>query len=293
MKKHFEMKYLPLTVSLTSLEQAELPPFLGSALRGVIGQALFQMDKEAYEFLYKKGGSLNNEKDIVRPYIINPPGISKPKTVVKKDGKISFELLLLGNAAKYGADIASSLGQTYYFKLGAKRYPFYLSEIINNSNRRVVWMQRQFYSVGMQTERLKQTELTNVSGVVIKVRTPLRIRHGGQLLRSISFQRLIRNISTRIIRLTEQYGGWVDQEEVERIQSLADDVKQVRENLYWEQMERYSNRINEKMDFSGLLGELQFEGNLDPFVPWLCAAQRLHVGRNTTFGMGDIETIFV
>ena len=73
-------------------------------------------------------------------------------------------------------------------------------------------MQRQFYSAGMQTEALKQTELTNVSGVVIKVRTPLRIRHGGQLLRSISFQRLIRNISTRIIRLTEQYGGWVDQE---------------------------------------------------------------------------------
>lgn len=47
------------------------------------------------------------------------------------------------------------------------------------------------------------------------------------------------------------------------------------------------------MDFSGLLGNVQFEGNITPFVPWLYAAQILHIGRNTTFGMGKIEVEFI
>ena len=49
---------------------------------------------------------------------------------------------------------------------------------------------------------------------------------------------------------------------------------------------------SEKMDFSGLLGEIEYEGNIDPFVPWLSAARILQIGRNTTFGMGKIETFF-
>ena len=40
MHKHFEISYLPLAISLLALEQAELPSFLGSTLRGAIGQSL-------------------------------------------------------------------------------------------------------------------------------------------------------------------------------------------------------------------------------------------------------------
>ena len=67
----------------------------------------------------------------------------------------------------------------------------------------------------------------------------------------------------------------------------------MREELRVERMERYSNRINGKMDFSGLTGEVEYEGDLSPFVPWLYAAQKLHVGRNTTFGMGKLEVYFI
>ena len=41
------------------------------------------------------------------------------------------------------------------------------------------------------------------------------------------------------------------------------------------------------------MGEVEYEGNLDPFVPWLLAAQTLHLGRNTTFGMGEIQVYFI
>ena len=51
MQKHFEIRYLSLTVTLTALQTAELPAFLGSTLRGVVGQALLQTDQEACAFL--------------------------------------------------------------------------------------------------------------------------------------------------------------------------------------------------------------------------------------------------
>ena len=58
MRKHFEISYCPLRVSLNALERAELPPYLGSTLRGALGQALLQTDKEACAFLYR-----NSEKE--------------------------------------------------------------------------------------------------------------------------------------------------------------------------------------------------------------------------------------
>lgn len=45
----FDLKYLPLKISMISLERAELPPYLGSTLRGVIGQSLYRIDREAYD----------------------------------------------------------------------------------------------------------------------------------------------------------------------------------------------------------------------------------------------------
>lgn len=47
------------------------------------------------------------------------------------------------------------------------------------------------------------------------------------------------------------------------------------------------------MDLRGLLGSIEFEGELTPFVPWLYAIQTLHIGRNTTFGMGKITVEFL
>ena len=66
----------------------------------------------------------------------------------------------------------------------------------------------------------------------------------------------------------------------------------MRENLNIHHLQRYSNRVQDKMDFSGLMGEVEYEGDLAPFVSWLSAAQILHIGRNTTFGMGKIQVYF-
>lgn len=64
----FGLIYLPLKISVISLERAELPPYLGSTLRGGIGQ-------------WKKS---ENQQDVVIPYIIIPPEFHGKKYIVDR-----------------------------------------------------------------------------------------------------------------------------------------------------------------------------------------------------------------
>ena len=99
------------------------------------------------------------------------------------------------------------------------------------------------------------------------------------MVKSISFETLIRNITNRIKMITERYGGWIDCSEAERIQTLAAQVQIVKEDVRVEPMARYSNRAGRKMDFSGIIGELEYKGDLTPFVPWLYGGTEAACGK--------------
>ncbi len=288
----FDVQYLSLRVSLISMNRAELPPYLGSALRGVIGQALYRTDKKTFDFLYKNGENSGEKQDIVKPYMIVPPVACTDKRIVRQGEILNFGIVLLGEAVKYAFPLTRALQGIYQYGLGAKRYPFVLTQIINDMDQRILWRKEIYYREGANASMIPCHRLSCAAGAVIRLCTPLRILRGGQLLESISFQTLIRNIINRIRRITERYGGWVDRGEAEKIQILAAEIKTVKEDLKMEPLQRYSNRLHDKMDFSGLMGEIEYEGNLTPFIPWLSAAQILHIGRNTTFGMGRIEVYF-
>lgn len=289
----FGLRYLPLKITLVSLGRAELPPYLGSTLRGAIGQSLYRIDRAAYDYLYRNGKKSDSQQDIVNPYIIMPPEFHGNKYIVDQGGKLDFEFSLLGDAAKYASSLALALQNIEQYGLGAQRYPFYLLKIVNREEQRILWQRNIYYKTGENEIRIPCRRLPEVSGAEIELCTPLRIRRNGQLLTDIQFQTMIRNVTSRMIAITERYGGWVDREETERLVKLAGEVRTVREDLRVLHLERYSNRVKEKMDFSGLMGSLEYEGELTPFVPWLSAARILHIGRNTTFGMGKIEVQFL
>ena len=43
------------------------------------------------------------------------------------------------------------------------------------------------------------------------------------------------------------------------------------------------------MDFDGVIGWLEWEGDVAPLIPWLRAAEVLHIGQKATFGLGRVE----
>ena len=105
----FEITYLPLHISLLALEDAKLPKYLGSTLRGILGQALYKTNREVYKFLYKNGKQCKDKQDIVKPYIIIPPVVCGTELFVKKGEELNFEILLLGDAIQYASALMQSI----------------------------------------------------------------------------------------------------------------------------------------------------------------------------------------
>lgn len=285
----FFLKYLPMKVSLVSLETAILPAYLGSTLRGAVGQAL-HCDPPAYNYLYNNRSLSKGRQDIPNSYLIVPPEINRSE--FRPGEELCFYIILLGEAAQYTQPLVNALKRKR-LGLGALRFPFELKKITHALDQRVIWEDGSFYEAAARSVVLPHRSLPDVNKVTIRTRTPLRIRRDGALLETVDFITIIRNITHRLEALARRYGGWVDSLEVARIQTLSAQVAMIQNHFELKAITRYSNRIGEKMDFSGLTGSMQLQGELTPFVPWLYAAQTLHIGRNTTFGMGRIEVEFI
>jgi CRISPR/Cas system endoribonuclease Cas6 (RAMP superfamily) len=61
--------------------------------------------------------------------------------------------------------------------------------------------------------------------------------------------------------------------------------------LFRYRLTRHSYRQGRWMEFAGIVGWLEWEGAVDMILPWLYAAQFLHVGQKATFGFGRLEIV--
>ncbi len=285
----FSLSYLPLKVVLVSIETTVLPPFLGSTLRGAIGQALHQ-DIDAFNYLYSNRVTADNKQDTVNPYVIIPPEMEERQ--YRTGEELHFRMLLLGDAAQYVTQVVNAVSRMGETGLGSLRHRFLLFKVLHGSDERIIWQNGVFYPDAAQSVHLPWRTLPEVREAAMYIRTPLRIRRDGVLLDKIDFPTVVRNITRRVEALTTRYGGGMDGAEAERLRALAAMADVTQSKLHVQELERYSNAQNAKMDLSGLMGMVRFEGDLTPFVPWLFAAQVLHIGRNTTFGMGRVEFAF-
>jgi CRISPR/Cas system endoribonuclease Cas6 (RAMP superfamily) len=73
--------------------------------------------------------------------------------------------------------------------------------------------------------------------------------------------------------------------------SSYDRVKYKHDETHWWQAERWSSRQQKRLDVSGLVGRVTFSG-LDNFA-WglLRIGEHLHVGKNTTCGLGKYQIL--
>ncbi|HEV2845681.1 MAG TPA: CRISPR system precrRNA processing endoribonuclease RAMP protein Cas6, partial [Thermoanaerobaculia bacterium] len=73
--------------------------------------------------------------------------------------------------------------------------------------------------------------------------------------------------------------------------ALLDRASQVRiaaADVRWHDWERWSQRQQTSMKLGGIVGRLVLAGELEAFSALLRAAEVVHVGKGTTFGLGRI-----
>jgi CRISPR-associated endoribonuclease Cas6 len=126
--------------------------------------------------------------------------------------------------------------------------------------------------------------------LTLDFKTPARLIYNGHLTLDLEFHMLIRQLLRRISLLSYFHCG-IDMSDwdFKGIIEKAKEVAVKKSNLKWYEWERYSARQDTRLNMGGFVGEISFEGDIEPFMPLINAGEVLHVGKGTGFGLGRYE----
>jgi len=127
------------------------------------------------------------------------------------------------------------------------------------------------------------------TSLAIDLITPLRLKQDNHFQTSLPFHMLVRAALRRISSLENAYGEGEPALDYAGLVRRAQNVTLGHSTCQWVELERYSNRQKTAMLMGGLLGTLRYEGNLDEYVPLLKYCEKTHLGKQTSFGLGQIQ----
>ncbi len=286
-------------------DDACLPPYKGSTFRGAFGHALRQTvctlrRQECPSCLlqqsciYARVFETKRPDDSVRhlaspphPYVIRPPATEARQ--LPAGSAFDFSLLLFGDFNDalpyfiYAFERMGSLG------IGKGKARFTI-ERVDCAGQAIY---RQGSSTLAPLPPLDSLQLVPATGkpgdLRLRLRTPLRVKAAGRFVRTLDFATLTRAALRRLSALLAAYGdGDPDLPYADLIRQ-AEQVRLVADHSRWHEWTRYSNRQNESMQFGGLIGELHF-AEVPAFHRHLLElAGKVHLGKQTSFGLGRIQ----
>lgn len=141
-------------------------------------------------------------------------------------------------------------------------------------------------SARLDRESLREDEA--IHRIAFRLTTPTRLTQGGKPARPADLEprTLLMAIARRVSLLADFHGDAPLGLDFADLAERADSARFIRKALRWQPLERWSSRQRQTMPFDGLVGEVDIEGPLTPFLPLIDFAARLNVGKHASFGLG-------
>jgi len=306
-----EIPYLRLRFTLRAEEEALLPSFKGSMLRGAFGHALRRSvcvmgPQQPCETCGLR--AVCHYTRLFETFIeLDPPPFLRGQTAAPRPfvfeaeeerrhfavgDRLRFDLLLLGSATSLQTLAAVAVARLAAHGLGERRKRFAVEEIAALD---AAGGFRSLTAAGAPPGGLAPPLLPPRHGmpageVTLLFRTPLRFKTGGRLLHDVGFRGLVFRMLARVLELAHFFADraaidW----HIQPFLRQADCVRVVEQSLSWQDVRRYSARQGTEMSLGGFVGSLRLAGDLAPFAALLRTAEIVHVGKGATFGLGRIE----
>ncbi len=279
--KHLQLAKYRFT--LEAIDEIKLPPYKGSTFHGAFGHALMQISPTWYHYFYEP----NRQGSWPKPLVILPP---LDETEHYPIGfQFHCELTLIGEAVQHYA-ICQAAIEYMGLQMGLG---------YNKGCYKVVGIEQampQGHSI--EAQEIIQTRVPSLSSHHATLIFPsrLRFKKDNHLVRkapsfALFFERLIGRLKT----LEMAYGN-TDKQHLHDANHLLKDAQQIQtidHNIHWDDWQRFSGRQKKWMKFGGLRGSISYQGDLEPFLPYLALGEWVHVGNKTSFGLGKymIESI--
>ena len=280
-----------------------LPHYKGSTLRGVFGRALKRVvcvlrRQECIDCLLKERClyALSFETANVPPPFVLEPSLAD-NTHFSKDEIIDFHLLLFGEINKSLPYIIYALKEAQGLPVGkginGNKAGLSLLEvrregkIIYSDDKQTINTKDLYYELKMPL--LNEGKKKDILKLKINLITPLRLKFRNKLKADLPFHVLIRAVLRRISSLFYYYGDGEPGLDYKGLVKKAEFVKTVESNIDWFDWRRYSFRQDQAMLMGGIIGSVTYEGDISEFIPLIELCEKLHIGKQTSFGLGKIK----
>jgi len=296
-------------------DDALLPEYKGSTFRGVFGAALKKVvcalrrkeckdcllrDKCVYSFVFETPSPESQpqrKKRIVsppHPYVIEPP--ESQKTKYRKGESFDFALILFGKANDYLPYFVyafEQMGKTGVGKkIDGKRAKFSLNRVTFNNtpvySRDDNKIKANLFPRELTVEDFFSAEDASVHRLEITLKTPLRLKFQNKLEATLAFHVLTRAMLRRISSLSNYYGNGEPPLDYQGLVERAKSGEIKKSSLRWFDWKRYSNKQDQSMLMGGIVGQVIYSGDLAEFLPLIRFCEKVHIGKQTSFGLGKI-----
>lgn len=282
--------------------EAQLPPFKGSTFRGVFGHALRRVvcplrQKVCGACILREtclyyGVFENSRRDAVHPFVMAPP--LEERLDFGPGETFQCTLVLFGEATRALPYFVYTFDRMGEIGIGAaingQKGHFLLEEVRAGGDLLYAKSAHAPFLLPGATSLTIEDGGGEARRLRVLLKTPLRVKHDNLLTHVLPFHILVRACLRRISSLFNAYGGGEPNLDYPGLDRAARGVETVHSSLRWFMWERYSNRQRKRMPVGGLVGDITYEGNLNAFLPLLHAAEKVHIGKQTTFGLGKIQT---
>lgn len=292
---------------------ATLPEYKGSMLRGAFGHALKRVTcalrrKECsdcllaatcvYSLVFEtaKSGDDHPAKERIaalpHPYVLQPPLTNQHH--FQPGEPFDFGLLLFGRANDFLPHIIYAFEQMGATGLrpDARTGPAQFSMESVRAHDAIVYdgaRKTLDRTLPLQNLLLGEPPSEPVSTLTVRLLTPLRVKQANDLQDTLPFHLLIRAALRRISTLENAHGQGEPPLDYPGLVKRASQITVARSDCRWQEIPRYSNRQQTAMQIGGILGSIDYAGDLTEFLPLLRYCGQTHLGKQTTFGLGQME----
>ncbi len=128
----------------------------------------------------------------------------------------------------------------------------------------------------------------DIQRIFVEFLTPTELKSNGELTEHLAFVTLFNRIRDRLSALSTFYGEGELDFDFKALAQRASAISVENTTLMHVDRHRRSSRTGQQHSLGGFLGHAVYAGHLTEFWPWLQAAQWTGVGRQTTWGKGQI-----
>jgi len=228
------------------------------------------------------------------PYVIEPP--ISIESHFSRGSALDFSLLLFGDMNKnipYFIYTCCEMGKIGIGKkVNGKKAKFILEKVMHGKQTIYTDTEQKLF-MQAPLEKLKIPLLSDFNKgefqLKITLETPLRIKFSNRLKADLPFHVLVRAMLRRISSLLFYYGAGEPSFDYKGLVKRAEDFDIIYSDLGWFDWRRYSHRQGKDMLMGGMSGSVTYKGNIGEFLPLIDFCSKVHIGKQTAFGLGKIN----